>query len=172
MTTCTFNCIDRPNSTILSHIKLIIIASNATKPPNRLVGNRKRVSDVRSLGHEESCRLLLHLSSVQTQDSNLVRLANVLAFFAASGGIVLKNLASRFLNDVQVPEARAFYGFQIAMENIHSASVPSTGLRREDLMPGKNETLCRIETEIVYKALPCDLIGMNSNLMSQSRKSI
>ncbi|KAL0856983.1 hypothetical protein Bca101_062137 [Brassica carinata] len=136
MTTCTFNCIDRPNSTILSHIKLIIIASNATKPPNRLVGNRKRVSDVRSLGHEESCRLLLHLSSVQTQDSNLVRLANVLAFFAASGGIVLKNLASRFLNDVQVPEARAFYGFQIAMENIHSASVPSTGLRREDLMPG------------------------------------
>jgi ribonucleotide reductase beta subunit family protein with ferritin-like domain len=43
----------------------------------------------------------------------------VLAFFAASDGLVLENLASRFMNDVQVSEARAFYGFQIAMENIH-----------------------------------------------------
>jgi ribonucleoside-diphosphate reductase subunit M2 len=44
----------------------------------------------------------------------------ILAFFAASDGIVLENIASRFMNDVQVSEARAFYGFQIAMENIHS----------------------------------------------------
>jgi len=44
----------------------------------------------------------------------------ILAFFAASDGIVLENLAQRFMNDVQVSEARAFYGFQIAMENIHS----------------------------------------------------
>ena len=44
----------------------------------------------------------------------------ILAFFAASDGIVLENLASRFMIDVQVSEARAFYGFQIAMENIHS----------------------------------------------------
>ena len=44
----------------------------------------------------------------------------ILAFFAASDGIVLENLASRFMNDVQVSEARAFYVFQIAMENIHS----------------------------------------------------
>jgi ribonucleoside-diphosphate reductase subunit M2 len=44
----------------------------------------------------------------------------ILAFFAASDGIVLENLASRFMSDVQVSEARAFYGFQIAMENIHS----------------------------------------------------
>ena len=43
----------------------------------------------------------------------------ILAFFAASDGIVLENLAVRFMNDVQVAEARAFYGFQIAMENIH-----------------------------------------------------
>ncbi|KAH0943118.1 hypothetical protein HID58_002755, partial [Brassica napus] len=48
---------------------------------------------------------------------------HVLAFFAASDGIVLENLAARFLKDVQVPEARAFYGFQIAMENIHSGTV-------------------------------------------------
>lgn len=44
----------------------------------------------------------------------------VLAFFAASDGIIVENLAERFMQDVQVPEARAFYGFQIAMENIHS----------------------------------------------------
>ena len=44
----------------------------------------------------------------------------VLAFFAASDGIVLENLAMRFMADVQLSEARAFYGFQIAMENIHS----------------------------------------------------
>jgi ribonucleotide reductase beta subunit family protein with ferritin-like domain len=44
----------------------------------------------------------------------------VLAFFAASDGIVLENLAVRFMKDVQLSEARAFYGFQIAMENIHS----------------------------------------------------
>jgi ribonucleoside-diphosphate reductase subunit M2 len=46
----------------------------------------------------------------------------ILAFFAASDGIVLENLASRFMNDVQLAEARAFYGFQIAMENIHNES--------------------------------------------------
>merc|ERR1712066_344142 len=45
---------------------------------------------------------------------------HVLAFFAASDGIVLENLSGRFSCEIQVPEARAFYGFQIAMENIHS----------------------------------------------------
>ena len=44
----------------------------------------------------------------------------ILAFFAASDGLVLENLAARFMGDVQLAEARAFYGFQIAMENIHS----------------------------------------------------
>jgi ribonucleoside-diphosphate reductase subunit M2 len=44
----------------------------------------------------------------------------ILAFFAGSDGIVLENLATRFMADVQLAEARAFYGFQIAMENIHS----------------------------------------------------
>ena len=46
----------------------------------------------------------------------------ILAFFAASDGIVLENLAVRFMKDVQLSEARAFYGFQIAMENIHCVS--------------------------------------------------
>ena len=45
---------------------------------------------------------------------------HVLAFFAASDGIVNENLASRFMREVQIPEARCFYGFQIAMENVHS----------------------------------------------------
>jgi ribonucleoside-diphosphate reductase subunit M2 len=45
---------------------------------------------------------------------------NVLAFFAASDGIVMENLAEQFCSEVQIPEARCFYGFQIAMENIHS----------------------------------------------------
>lgn len=46
--------------------------------------------------------------------------SHVLAFFAASDGIVNENLVSRFSNEVQITEARCFYGFQIAMENIHS----------------------------------------------------
>jgi ribonucleoside-diphosphate reductase beta chain len=45
---------------------------------------------------------------------------NVLAFFAASDGIVNENLAENFLKEVQYPEAKCFYGFQIAMENVHS----------------------------------------------------
>jgi ribonucleoside-diphosphate reductase subunit M2 len=49
-------------------------------------------------------------------------LSMILAFFAASDGIVLENLAVRFMNEVQLSEARAFYGFQIAMENIHSTT--------------------------------------------------
>jgi len=45
---------------------------------------------------------------------------HVLAFFAASDGIVNENLAINFMNEVQLPEARCFYGFQIMIENIHS----------------------------------------------------
>ena len=45
---------------------------------------------------------------------------HVLAFFAGSDGIVTENLAQRFMNDIQIQEAKCFYGFQIAMENIHS----------------------------------------------------
>ena len=45
---------------------------------------------------------------------------HVLAFFAASDGIVNENLAINFMREVQYPEARCFYGFQIMMENIHA----------------------------------------------------
>ena len=47
-------------------------------------------------------------------------ISHILAFFAASDGIVNENLAVNFMSEVQVPEARCFYGFQIMMENIHS----------------------------------------------------
>jgi ribonucleoside-diphosphate reductase subunit M2 len=47
-------------------------------------------------------------------------ISHVLAFFAASDGIVNENLVQRFSNEVQIPEARCFYGFQIMIENIHS----------------------------------------------------
>ena len=45
---------------------------------------------------------------------------NIIAFFAGSDGIVLENLVGNFCNEIQIPEARCFYGFQIAIENIHS----------------------------------------------------
>ena len=56
--------------------------------------------------------------SLQKEEKYFISM--ILAFFAASDGIVLENLAARFMGEVQLSEARAFYGFQIAMENIHS----------------------------------------------------
>ncbi|XP_050373931.1 ribonucleoside-diphosphate reductase small chain A [Argentina anserina] len=206
-------------------------------------------------------------------DSERHFISHVLSFFAASDGIVLENLAARFLNDVQIPEARAFYGFQLAMENIHSEmysllletyikdpkekhrlfnaveNIPCVSrkakwaldwinssnsfaerlvafacvegiffsgsfcaifwLKKRALMPGltfSNELISRdeglhcdfacllysllqkqlnagkvhgiireaveIETEFVCDALPCALIGMNSDLMSQYIKFV
>jgi len=57
-------------------------------------------------------------NSLNNDEQQFIKM--VLAFFAASDGLVLENLAGRFMGDVQLSEARAFYGFQIAMENIHS----------------------------------------------------
>jgi len=54
------------------------------------------------------------------KDEERYFISHVLAFFAASDGIVNENLVERFTQEVQVTEARCFYGFQIAMENIHS----------------------------------------------------
>ena len=61
---------------------------------------------------------LNHWDTLNADEQQFISM--ILAFFAASDGIVLENLAQRFMSDVQVSEARAFYGFQIAMENIHS----------------------------------------------------
>lgn len=53
-------------------------------------------------------------------DNDRYFIKHILAFFAASDGIVMENLAVRFMREIQIPEARAFYSFQIAMENVHS----------------------------------------------------
>ena len=56
--------------------------------------------------------------SLRPQERHFIK--HVLAFFAASDGIVNENLGLNFMSEVQVPEARCFYGFQIMMENVHS----------------------------------------------------
>lgn len=61
--------------------------------------------------HDWECRL---------NDDERYFIKHILAFFAASDGIVNENLAVNFMNEVQYPEARCFYGFQIMIENIHS----------------------------------------------------
>ena len=60
---------------------------------------------------------MAHWESLNEKERYFISM--ILAFFAASDGIVLENLAMRFMGEVQLSEARAFYGFQIAMENIH-----------------------------------------------------
>ena len=59
-----------------------------------------------------------HWQTLKDDEKHFIK--HVLAFFAASDGIVLENLGQRFMNEVQLAEARAAYGFQIMMENIHS----------------------------------------------------
>jgi ribonucleoside-diphosphate reductase subunit M2 len=61
---------------------------------------------------------LTHWNQLNKDEQYYIKM--ILAFFASSDGIVLENLGLRFMNEVQLSEARAFYGFQIAMENIHS----------------------------------------------------
>ena len=61
---------------------------------------------------------LIHWNSLTDNEQYFISM--ILAFFAASDGIVLENLGLRFMTDVQLAEAKAFYGFQIAIENIHS----------------------------------------------------
>lgn len=57
---------------------------------------------------------------IKMNDGERHFISHVLAFFAASDGIVNENLAVNFMKEVQLPEARCFYGFQIMIENIHS----------------------------------------------------
>ena len=68
-------------------------------------------------------------------DNEKFFIKTILAFFAASDGIVLENLGMRFLSEVQLPEARAAYGFQLMMENIHSETYSlliDTYIKNED----------------------------------------
>lgn len=61
---------------------------------------------------------LTHWAKLNENEQHFIK--HVLAFFAASDGIVNENLVVNFMQDITIPEARCFYGFQIAMENIHS----------------------------------------------------
>uniref|UniRef100_A0A452I132 ribonucleoside-diphosphate reductase n=1 Tax=Gopherus agassizii TaxID=38772 RepID=A0A452I132_9SAUR len=59
-----------------------------------------------------------HWNKLKSEEKYFI--SHVLAFFAASDGIVNENLVARFSQEVQIPEARCFYGFQILIENVHS----------------------------------------------------
>tara|TARA_Y100000389_G_scaffold41141_1_gene35802 strand:- start:899 stop:1822 length:924 start_codon:yes stop_codon:yes gene_type:complete len=61
---------------------------------------------------------LNHWAKLNSNEQHFIKM--ILAFFAASDGIVLENLGMRFMSEVQLPEARAAYGFQLMMENVHS----------------------------------------------------
>jgi len=61
---------------------------------------------------------MAHWEKLSEKEQHFIKM--ILAFFAASDGIVLENLGMRFLSEVQLPEARAAYGFQLMMENVHS----------------------------------------------------
>ena len=60
---------------------------------------------------------ITHWTSLSKNEQYFIKM--ILAFFAASDGIVIENLGMRFMTDVQLPEARAAYGFQLMMENVH-----------------------------------------------------
>jgi ribonucleoside-diphosphate reductase subunit M2 len=61
---------------------------------------------------------LKHWARLTPDEQHFIK--HVLAFFASSDGVVNENLALRFMHDVQLPEARAFYAFQVAIETVHS----------------------------------------------------
>ena len=65
-------------------------------------------------------------------------ISHVLAFFASADGIVNENLACKFMNEVQIPEAKCFYAFQIAMESIHNETY---SMLIETLIKDQNERI-------------------------------
>uniref|UniRef100_A0A8B9QY33 Ribonucleoside-diphosphate reductase subunit M2 n=1 Tax=Anas platyrhynchos TaxID=8839 RepID=A0A8B9QY33_ANAPL len=84
-------------------------SGRCTRRPRRPSGRRRRSTSRKDIQHWES---------LKPEEKYFI--SHVLAFFAASDGIVNENLVERFSQEVQITEARCFYGFQIAMENIHS----------------------------------------------------
>ena len=61
---------------------------------------------------------LSHWDTLSKEEQYFIK--NILAFFAASDGIIMENLAQRFFGETEIPEIRAFYSYQIFNENIHS----------------------------------------------------
>jgi ribonucleotide reductase beta subunit family protein with ferritin-like domain len=97
--------------------------------PNRFVLFPIQWPDIWSMYKKaEACFWTAEEIDLQSDLSDWLRLSkdekhfisHILAFFSASDGIVLENLAGRFMREIQIPEARCFYGFQQAIENIHS----------------------------------------------------
>ena len=74
---------------------------------------------------------------------------NILGFFAGSDGIVQENLASRFMKEVQIPEARAFYAIQNAVEQVHSETY---SLLIETYIEDKKE---KMDTFHAIQTIPC-----------------
>merc|ERR1712216_970776 len=97
-------------------------------PPSTIAGTMQLATDtVAANKHEASfwtveevdlSQDMAHWEKLNENEQYFVK--HVLAFFAASDGIVNENLATNFIDEVQIPEARCFYGFQLMMENIHS----------------------------------------------------
>ncbi|OLQ14612.1 putative ribonucleoside-diphosphate reductase small chain B [Symbiodinium microadriaticum] len=118
--------------TLPDDLDAVLATEDAILPAPR----QSRVSEARRPNHMGNFRTLtVAILAVGAEEIDLAQdskdwvnlnegeqhfIKHVLAFFAASDGIVLENLASQFSSEIQIPEARAFYGFQIAMENIHS----------------------------------------------------
>ena len=86
---------------------------------------------------------ITHWNTLNDNEKHFISM--ILAFFAASDGIVIENLGVRFMTDIKNSEARAFYGFQIAMENIHSqmySVLIETYIKNKD---EKNKLFCALE---------------------------
>jgi ribonucleoside-diphosphate reductase subunit M2 len=106
----------------------------------------------------------LHDWNNRLNDDERYFVSHVLAFFAASDGIVNENLLERFSNEVQVPEARCFYGFQIMIENIHSETYSL--LIDTYIKEPKQRTYLfdAIDTSILFSISPC----LDQSLISPS----
>ncbi|CAI9721717.1 ribonucleoside-diphosphate reductase small chain-like [Octopus vulgaris] len=79
---------------------------------------KKAVASFWTVEEVDLSKDLVHWEKLKTDEQHFI--SHVLAFFAASDGIVNENLVERFYQEIQVSEARSFYAFQIAIENIHS----------------------------------------------------
>ena len=79
---------------------------------------KKAVASFWTVEEVDLSKDMQHWEKLNSDERHFI--GHVLAFFAASDGIVNENLVTNFSQDVQIPEARCFYGFQIMIENIHS----------------------------------------------------
>jgi ribonucleoside-diphosphate reductase subunit M2 len=79
---------------------------------------KKAVASFWTVEEVDLSKDMQHWEKLNSDEKHFI--SHVLAFFAASDGIVNENLVMNFSQDVQIPEARCFYGFQIMIENIHS----------------------------------------------------